>query len=93
MICEDNVGGVSGHTRWGVYLTSEDGVTDWHPTDPIVVYNHSITWSDGTGIHCQRRERPQLRIDEHGHLTHLFTSILFQGNTWNQAVPISFKRK
>jgi hypothetical protein len=90
MICEDNAGGVSGHDRWGVHFTSEDGIHDWHPTHPIVFYTHSITWPDNTGIHCQRRERPQLLIDENGNITHFFTSILFHGETWNQPVPISF---
>ena len=93
MICEDNVGGISGHSRWGVHLTSDDGIKDWRPTDPIVFYNHTITWPDGTSIHCQRRERPQLLIDETGKITHLITSVLFQGETWNQSVPISFTRK
>jgi hypothetical protein len=93
MICEDNIGGVSGHERWGVHFTSEDGISGWQPTHPIVIYNHSITWLDGTGIHCQRRERPQLLFDETGNITHLFTSVLFQGKTWNQAVPISFTKK
>ena len=43
MICEDNVGGISGHSRWGVHLTSDDGIKDWRPTDPIVFYiRHDI---------------------------------------------------
>ena len=57
------------------------------PTDPLVLCDHSITWPDGTGILCERRERPQLLIDETGNITRLFTNVLFQGETWNQAVP------
>jgi len=93
MICEDNIGGVSGHERWGVHFSSDDGINDWRPADPMVFYNHSITWTDGSGIHCQRRERPQLLFDKNGKITHLFTSVLFQGNTWNQAVPISLTKR
>lgn len=93
MICEDNRGCVSGHERWGVHFTSKDGIFDWLPAEPIVFYNHNITWDDGTGIHCERRERPQLLIDAFGNITHLFTSVLYKGETRNQAVPISFERK
>ena len=93
MICEDNVGCISGHTRWGVHFVSDDGIHNWQPTDPLVFYNHSIFRPDGTGIHCERRERPQLLIDETGMITHLFTSVLFQGETWNQAVPLSITRR
>lgn len=89
MVCEDNVGGVSGHVRWGVHFISDDGIHDWQPSNPLVFYNHSINWMDGTGIHCERRERPQLLVNSAGEITHLFTSVLFRGATWNQPVPLS----
>jgi len=93
MICEDNTGEISGHNRWGVHFTSDDGIKDWHPTEPVVFYNHTITWLDDTSIQCERRERPQLLTDDTGKITHLFTSVLFQGETWNQSVPISITKE
>ena len=89
MLCEDNVGGISGHERWGVHLVSDDGVHDWKVFDPAVFYDRTVRWTDGTSMLCERRERPQLLIDERGAVTHLFTSTLFEGKTWTQVVPIA----
>ena len=89
MLCEDNRGGVSGHERWGVHFLSEDGVHDWHPADPVVFYDHTLRFTDGTALHCERRERPQLLFDDNGRITHLFTSALHEGDTWCQVVPVT----
>ena len=89
IICEDNVGGVSGHERWGVHLFSVSGVNDWKPYNPVVVYNHDIEFTDNTILKCTRRERPQLFI-ENGKITYLITGIYDGKNTWSQ--PVKLKR-
>jgi hypothetical protein len=89
MLCEDNRAGVSGHERWGVHFVSPDGIHDWQPHDPAVFYDHTIHYTNGDSIHCERRERPQLLLDNAGNVTHLFTSVLYQGKTWCQVVPLA----
>ena len=87
IVCEDNVGGVSGHERWGVHLYSVDGVKDWKPYSPVVIYNHDIEFTDTTVLKCTRRERPQLLI-ENGKITYLITAVYDGKNTWSQPVKL-----
>lgn len=87
IICEDNVGGVSGHVRWGVHLFSADGIKDWKPYNPVVVYDHDILFSDDSVLHCIRRERPQLLIQE-GKITHLINGVYDGNNSWCQPVGL-----
>ena len=87
IICEDNVGSVSGHERWGIHLFSEDGVSNWKKYDPLVVYNHDILYDDGSVCHCNRRERPQLFIDD-GKIMGLLTAVYDGNDSWCQPVRI-----
>ena len=87
LICEDNVGGVSGHTRWGVQLVSENGINGWRKYEPVLVYDHDIVYEDGSILHCTRRERPQLLI-EGGKVTHLITGVYDGENSWCQPVEL-----
>jgi len=87
VICEDNVGKVTGHERWGAHLFSADGVTDWKLWREPVVYDHRIRWTGGGDFIATRRERPWFLI-ENGKLTHLFTAVYDGQHTWNQPVPI-----
>lgn len=87
MICEDNTGGVSGHVRWGVHFYSSDGLNDWNKYDPVIVYNHEIRFSDGSLLNCNRRERPQLLIED-GQATFLITSVFDGNSSWNQPVKL-----
>lgn len=89
IICEDNIGGVSGHERWGIHFYSVDGVKDWKPYDPVVVYNHDISFTDNKVLKCTRRERPQLYI-ENGMITYLITAVYDGKNSWSQ--PVKLKR-
>lgn len=82
-ICEDNVGQVTGHVRWGAHLSSPDGINNWHPFDPVVAYNHDLIMENGSVLHCVRRERPQLLIEDH-QITHLFTSVYDGQRSWCQ---------
>ena len=86
-ICEDNVGEVSGHERWGVHLYSDNGVDGWKKYDPVVVYDHDIQYENGQTLQCVRRERPQLLI-ENGKITHLLTGVYDGKNSWCQPVKL-----
>lgn len=87
MICEDNVGGISGHERWGVHLYSPDGINSWKIYNPHVVYNHDIVFENDSVLHCTRRERPQLLI-ENNKITYLITSVYDGENSWSQPVKL-----
>ena len=89
IVCEDNASVVSGHERWGVHLYSLDGVKDWKPYSPVVVYNHTVEYADNTVLECTRRERPQLFI-ENGMITYLITAVYDGQNSWSQ--PMKLKR-
>lgn len=87
IICEDNVGAISGHERWGVHLVSYNGIDQWKKFDPVVVYDHDLFLNDGSSIQCTRRERPQLLIED-GKITHLITGIYDGSNSWCQPVAL-----
>ncbi len=88
IICEDNVGGVSGHVRWGVHLFSLDGISNWKAYDPVLVYDHEILMEDNSFLRCVRRERPQLLI-ENGIITYLINGVYDGNESWCQ--PVSCK--
>ena len=87
-ICEDNMGKISGHERWGVHLWSENGIKDWKTYKEVIAYNHDIQYTDGSILHCVRRERPQLVIEE-GKIIGLLTAVYTGEHSWCQPVPIS----
>jgi hypothetical protein len=87
-IAEDNVGKVTGHERWGTVFVSDDGINGWRPDGTAPAYDHEIRYTDGSVLHCERRERPQLII-EHGAITHLITSVYDGQDTWAQPVSLS----
>ena len=87
-ICEDNIGAISGHERWGVHLVSSTGIDQWKKFEPLVVYDHDLLLDDGSIVHCTRRERPQLFIQK-GKITHLITGIYDGENSWCQPVEIN----
>jgi hypothetical protein len=86
-ICEDNVGEVSGHVRYGVHLYSENGVDGWQKYDPVLVYDHTLHYEDGSALECTRRERPQLFIED-GQITYLLTGVYDGTNSWCQPVKL-----
>lgn len=87
IICEDNVGGVSGKVRWGVHLFSTDGITGWEKFDPVIVYDHEIFFDDNSVLHCTRRERPQLLI-VNNEITYLFNGVYDGKDSWCQPVRL-----
>ena len=88
IVCEDNVGQVTGHVRWGAHLCSDDGLTGWRKWEHPIAYDHRIAWAEGGELHPKRRERPWLLI-EGGAATFLFTSVYDGTRAWNQPVPIT----
>ncbi len=91
-ICEDNVGGISGHVRWGVHLFSDNGINNWLEYSPVVVYDHDIAAEKDSIIHCVRRERPQLFIEDHT-ITYLLTSVFDGTDSWCQPVKLKHPLK
>jgi len=87
IICEDNVGKVSGHVRWGVDLYSEDGVNNWKRIKYTIVYDHDIKYTNGSVLHCTRRERPQLVI-ENNKIISLVTAVYNGTESWCQPVVL-----
>lgn len=87
MLCEDNVGEISGHIRWGVHLYSNDGISKWQKYDPLVAYDHEIKFESDSILHCVRRERPGLLI-ENKTITYLITGIYDGVKSWCQPVKI-----
>ena len=86
-ICEDNVGRVSGHVRWGIHLFSENGINNWKEYEPVIVYNHELKYDGGSVLKCKRRERPQLLI-ENGKIVCLLTGVYDGINSWCQPVKV-----
>jgi len=88
LICEDNVGALTGHERWGAHLISPNGIDRWEKHDPVIVYDHTIEYKDGSLLNCTRRERPQLLI-ENNEITYLFNGIYDGTHSWCQPVPLA----
>lgn len=87
-ICEDNEGVATGHIRWGAHFISDNGITAWRPYDPVIVYDHDIPVTDGSVLHCVRRERPQLLIEE-DKITYLLNGVYDGVNSWCQPVKLT----
>lgn len=88
LICEDNAGSITGHGRWGAHLVSENGVDGWEKYKEHVVYDHDIKYSDGSILHCTRRERPQLFIED-GVIRGFLTGVYDGESSWCQPVELS----
>ncbi len=88
MICEDNVGQVTGHVRWGAHLISADGIGGWRAAPEPVAYDHTIRWREGGALEATRRERPWLLVED-GVATHLFTAVFDGRQSWSQPVPLT----
>jgi len=87
IICEDNVGAVTGHVRWGVHLYSENGINNWKIYKDTIAYDHDIKYTNDSILHCIRRERPQLLI-ENNQITCLITGVYNGKESWSQPVEL-----
>lgn len=87
MLLEDNRGGLTGQVRFGAHLVSEDCL-NWRLCDPAVAYDHTLRYADGTVLQAERRERPQLLLNEAGEAVALFTGVLIDDHTWNFVQPV-----
>ncbi len=88
LLCEDNAGAITGHERWGAHLFSADGINNWKKYEDLVFYDHDIRYTDGSVLHCNRRERPQLFI-ENGNIVGLLTAVYDGENSWCQPVQLT----
>ena len=89
VLCEDNVGGVTGHKRWGARIVSPDGLGRWSKYEPeVCAYDHSIEWTEGGSFTATRRERPWLLIEDRA-ATCLLSGVYDGVSAWNQPVSIS----
>lgn len=88
IICEDNVGIVTGHERWGAHIYSENGINNWKRYNDVIAYDHDIKYSNDSILHCVRRERPQLLI-ENDQITSLITGIFTGEESWCQPVELN----
>ena len=86
-ICEDNEGMVTGHVRWGAHIVSANGIDKWEKDSERMVYDHKIKYTNGDSLFCERRERPQLFIEE-GKAKYLLTGVYDGQDTWCQPVPL-----
>lgn len=91
IIAEDNVGAFTGNERFGFHVVSTD-LINWEKAENVLAYDHTLKFADGTEIKAQRRERPQLLFDETGKPTHLFTSVLYNGEAFNAVQPIDINQ-
>ncbi len=73
--------------EWGVHLYSANGINNWLKYDPVIVYDHEIAFENDSVLHCVRRERPQLLI-ENREITHLITSVYDGQDSWCQPVKL-----
>ena len=95
MIAEDNAGYYTGLLKGGVAFSSEDGI-EWDRKSACQAYDFTVTYSDGSKIELQRRERPFLLFDEDR--VYLFNAAKMNGetkesggDTWNMVVELEDK--
>ena len=87
IVCEDNVGAVTGHVRWGAHLYSEDGIGNWKRYKQVIAYDHDIVNKNGSVLNCTRRERPQLLI-ENNQIISIVTAVFDGKDSWCQPVEL-----
>jgi hypothetical protein len=87
LICEDGVGFITGHEKWGAHLYSDDGIRNWKKYGNGIAYDHDIRFIGDSVLHCNRRERPQLLI-ENNKIVCLVTAVYDGKNSWCQPVML-----
>ena len=61
---------------------------DWTPSEPIIVSERSIQWSDGTVETVDRLERPQIWLKD-GKPAMLFLAVKQGNRSYNVHIPLS----
>ncbi len=87
IFAEDEGGAYTGNARAGVHFVSDNGI-DWAAAENPIAYGFDVEYTDGTKLTLQRRERPQVYIENEK--VYLFTTAkaggkerLTGGKTWN----------
>ena len=87
LICEDGEGYITGHEKWGTHLYSDDGINNWKKYGNGIAYDHEIRFVGDSVLNCNRRERPQLLIEDNK-IIGLITAVYDGKNSWCQPVII-----
>ena len=58
----------------GGHALSSDGV-DWSSKPRVGAYDTTVQFTDGTSMKCERRERPQMVLDNNGRLVAFSTAL------------------
>ncbi len=92
MIAEDNVGYYTGLLKGGVAFSSRDGIL-WNREKACIAYDFSVSYTDGSVVELDRRERPFLLFDNGK--AYLFNAAKINGetretggDTWNMLVEM-----
>lgn len=95
MFAEDAQGVFTGNVKAGVHFVSDNGI-DWIPHEHPAAYGYEIDYTDGTHLQLQRRERPQVFIENDK--AYLITTAkingpdrLTGGHTWNMVQPFKLQ--
>lgn len=78
IIAEDNEGTYTGLVGAGVHFSSYDAI-NWNLCNPMQIYSRTIEYDNGDVVELQRRERPQLFMDNSR--LYLFTTAKINGET------------
>ena len=85
MIALDTEGMYGGLKNAGSIFRSADGLY-WHPGSPVLAYDFSVSYTDGTSLTVDRREHPFI-FTEDG-VKYLFTSVQSGERVWNMVQKI-----
>lgn len=88
LIVRDIGGALTGHEGFGAILESVDGI-DWRVKKHCLAYDHTLMYNDLTIIKAERRERPQLLLNNSGKPTHLYTGVFYKGEAMNVCQPVN----
>jgi hypothetical protein len=91
MLIKDFHGTVTHAGYSGAHAYSTDDGLTWQFTDPPLAYETVNMWSDGKTRKQSRMERPEVLLDESGHVSHVFfaTDTGLEGpDWWNMVIPV-----
>ncbi len=80
MIALDTEGMYGGLKNAGSIFRSSDGLY-WHPGSPVLAYDFSVSYTDGSVLNVDRREHPFIFIEDG--VKYLFTAVQSGERVWN----------
>lgn len=91
MLVKDSRGTVTHAGYSGAHAFSTDNGVTWQFTDPPLAYSTTNMWSDGKRRKQTRMERPEVFLDDNGHVSYVFfaTDTGLEGpDWWNMVIPV-----